>query len=110
MNIYQKPFDINVLTSVVDLALRSLDGPSGTPGIGAGTEEDEAMPIVGRSAPMQEIYRLVARLTDTDLTVLISGESGTGKELVAKALHDFGRTSSGAVRAVEYGCGAPGFD
>ena len=90
-----KPFDINVLTSVVDLALRSLDGPGGTSGIGAGTEEDEAMPIVGRSAPMQEIYRLVARLTDTDLTVLISGESGTGKELVAKALHDFGRRRAG---------------
>ena len=90
-----KPFDINVLTSVVDLALRSLDSPGETPGIGAGTEEDEAMPIVGRSAPMQEIYRLVARLTDTDLTVLISGESGTGKELVAKALHDFGRRRAG---------------
>jgi two-component system nitrogen regulation response regulator GlnG len=89
-----KPFDINALTSVVDLALRSLDGPGGTSEIG-GTEEDEAMPIVGRSAPMQEIYRLVARLTDTDLTVLISGESGTGKELVAKALHDFGRRRAG---------------
>ena len=88
-----KPFDINALTSVVDLALRSLDGPGTAPG--RGSEEDEAMPIVGRSAPMQEIYRLVARLTDTDLTVLISGESGTGKELVAKALHDFGRRREG---------------
>ena len=38
---------------------------------------------------MQEIYRVIARLMDTDLTVLIDGESGTGKELVARALHDF---------------------
>ena len=40
---------------------------------------------------MQDVYRVMGRLTTTDLTVLISGESGTGKELVAKALHDFGR-------------------
>jgi two-component system, NtrC family, nitrogen regulation response regulator GlnG len=90
-----KPFDINALTSVVELALRSLDAPGISPGLGAGADEDEAIPIVGRSAPMQEIYRLVARLTDTDLTVLISGESGTGKELVAKALHEFGRRRAG---------------
>ena len=38
---------------------------------------------------MQDIYRLIARLTQTDLTVTIVGESGTGKELVARALHDF---------------------
>jgi len=88
-----KPFDINALTSVVDSALRSLDGKGAAPG--GGPEDDEAMPIIGRSAPMQEIYRLVARLTDTDLTVLISGESGTGKELVAKALHEYGRRRAG---------------
>jgi len=90
-----KPFDINLLTSIVELALRSFDDPSKTLGMGVETEEDEAMPIVGRSAPMQEIYRLIGRLTDTDLTVLISGESGTGKELVARALHDFGHRQAG---------------
>jgi two-component system nitrogen regulation response regulator GlnG len=40
---------------------------------------------------MQEIYRVIARLVNTEMTVLIHGESGTGKELVARALHDFGR-------------------
>jgi two-component system nitrogen regulation response regulator GlnG len=44
---------------------------------------------------MQEIYRTVARLTTTDLTVMITGESGTGKELVARALHDYGRRRGG---------------
>jgi two-component system nitrogen regulation response regulator GlnG len=45
------------------------------------------MPLVGRSAAMQEIYRVLARLMQTDLTLMITGESGTGKELVARALH-----------------------
>ena len=44
---------------------------------------------------MQDIYRTVARLTTTDLTVMITGESGTGKELVARALHDYGRRRTG---------------
>jgi two-component system nitrogen regulation response regulator GlnG len=88
-----KPFDINLLTSIVELALRESQHPDTVSGVRS--EDDEAMPIVGRSPPMQEIYRLVARLTDTELTVLISGESGTGKELVARALHDFGRRRQG---------------
>ena len=48
------------------------------------------LPIVGSSAPMQQVYRLIAKMAPTDLTVLIRGESGTGKELVAKVLHEFG--------------------
>ena len=44
---------------------------------------------------MQEIYRALARLMPTDLTVMITGESGTGKELVARALHDYGRRRTG---------------
>jgi two-component system nitrogen regulation response regulator GlnG len=49
---------------------------------------------------MQEIYRTVARLTTTDLTVMITGESGTGKELVARALHDYGKRRSGPFVAI----------
>ena len=40
---------------------------------------------------MQDVYRIIARLINTDLTVMIIGASGTGKELVARALHDFGK-------------------
>ncbi len=50
---------------------------------------------MGRSPAMQEIYRALARLMPTDLTVMITGESGTGKELVARALHDYGRRRTG---------------
>ena len=40
-------------------------------------------------SPMQNVYRIIAKITKTDHTVLITGESGTGKELVAKAIHDY---------------------
>jgi two-component system nitrogen regulation response regulator GlnG len=49
---------------------------------------------------MQEIYRIIARLMGTDLTVMISGESGTGKELVARAMHDYGKRRGGPFIAV----------
>ena len=43
--------------------------------------------IIGNSAPMREVYRILKRIEDTDITVLITGESGTGKELIAEAIH-----------------------
>ena len=49
----------------------------------------EDLPLVGRTPAMQALYRLVARVMNTDLAVLVSGESGTGKSLVARAIHDF---------------------
>jgi two-component system nitrogen regulation response regulator GlnG len=49
---------------------------------------------------MQDIYRVLARLMQTDLTVMITGESGTGKELVARALHDYGKRRSGPFVAI----------
>jgi two-component system, NtrC family, nitrogen regulation response regulator GlnG len=60
----------------------------------------EGMPLVGRSPAMQEIYRALARLMQTDLTVMITGESGTGKELVARALHDYGKRKKGPFVAI----------
>lgn len=47
------------------------------------------LPLVGRTPAMQALYRLVARVMNTDLPVLITGESGTGKSLIARAVHDF---------------------
>ncbi len=80
-----KPFDLNELLAVVG---RALAVPA--PAAEAEPAEEDRLPLVGRSAAMQEIYRTVARVTTTDLTVMITGESGTGKELVARALHDYG--------------------
>jgi two-component system nitrogen regulation response regulator GlnG len=81
-----KPFDLNELLAVVSRAL-AVPVPAVEPEPAA---EEERLPLVGRSPAMQEIYRTVARVTTTDLTVMITGESGTGKELVARALHDYG--------------------
>ncbi|QBF31737.1 sigma-54 dependent transcriptional regulator [Thalassococcus sp. S3] len=52
-------------------------------------ERPDDLPLVGRTQVMQALYRLVARVMNTDLPVLISGESGTGKSLIARAIHDF---------------------
>ncbi|MCB8879059.1 nitrogen regulation protein NR(I) [Acidisoma cellulosilytica] len=94
-----KPFDLRELLAVVARALASPtaagDQPPPEP-----RDADERLPLIGRSAAMQEIYRTVARLTTTDLTVMINGESGTGKELVARALHDYGRRRGGPFVAI----------
>jgi len=82
-----KPFDIKELVSIVKRGVE-VSGPSRQPPRSAG--EDEHLPLIGRSPAMQAIYRSIARLVQTDLSVIISGESGTGKELVARALHDYG--------------------
>jgi two-component system nitrogen regulation response regulator GlnG len=92
-----KPFDLKELTSVVQRALAAV------PKKHKAAEHDdgeERLPLIGRSPAMQEIYRVIARLTQTDLTVMITGESGTGKELVARALHDYGRRRRGPFVAV----------
>src|ERR1043166_8934776 len=92
-----KPFDLKELIANVGRALSEPKERTQQPGK---PEELDSIPLVGRSAAMQEIYRLVARLMQTDLTVMISGESGTGKELVARALHDYGKRRSGQFVAI----------
>src|ERR1051325_8316040 len=92
-----KPFDLKELIAVVG---RALAEPKQRPRSAPAPEEFESIPLVGRSPAMQEIYRLLARLMQTDLTVMITGESGTGKELVARALHDYGKRRSGTFVAI----------
>ena len=91
-----KPFDLRELVSVVERALSAPQSPAAA----APDEVEEQLPLIGRSPAMQEIYRAIARLMGTDLTVMITGESGTGKELVARALHDFGKRRSGPFVAI----------
>ena len=92
-----KPFDLKELVGIVGRALAEpkrrktgeLDPPPA-----------DSMPLIGRSPAMQDIYRSLARLMQTDLTVMVTGESGTGKELVARALHDYGKRKSGPFVAI----------
>ncbi|MBL8700209.1 MAG: nitrogen regulation protein NR(I) [Alphaproteobacteria bacterium] len=88
-----KPFDLKDLVSAVQRALTQ-STPSAL-AVEATGEGEEKLPLIGRSPAMQEIYRVLARLMGTDLTVMIAGESGTGKELVARALHDYGKRRTG---------------
>ncbi len=85
-----KPFD---LPDLMKRAARALEvkrrAPVTRAGTAGATEQGDDLPLVGRTAVMQALYRLVARVMNTQLPVLITGESGTGKSLIARAVHDF---------------------
>ncbi len=83
-----KPFDLPDLMKRAARALEVRRRAPAAPVAGAAQEGDE-LPLVGRTPAMQALYRVVARVMNTDLAVLITGESGTGKSLIARAIHDF---------------------
>ncbi|GAB5489464.1 MAG: nitrogen regulation protein NR(I) [Parasphingorhabdus sp.] len=92
---FPKPFDLDELIEVVQQGInQKSDGKT------ALDFDDDDMPLVGRSAPMQNVYRMIARLLNNDLSVLVLGESGTGKELVAEAIHQLGHRKTGPFVAV----------
>ncbi len=81
-----KPFDLDELVRAVASAV---DANATTADVSAPVFGDD-LPLIGRSAAMQDVFRTIARVVPTTLTVMILGESGTGKELVARAVHDLG--------------------
>ena len=88
-----KPFDLKEVLSHARKALEARQ-PAARAEEPPARAREESLPLIGRSPAMQDVYRIMARLMNTDLSVMITGESGTGKELVARALHDFGRRKS----------------
>jgi len=85
-----KPFELDVMLHAVERAeaARSID---------AGEVEDEELletDMIGSSPPMVAIYNTVAKVADTDATVIIEGETGTGKEMVARMIHRYSRRAS----------------
>lgn len=88
-----KPFDLDDLLAAIGRALSG--GPdASTRALATKAAKEDKLPLIGRSPAMQDVYRVMARVAGTDLTVLIEGESGTGKERVARAIHDHSRRSN----------------
>jgi DNA-binding NtrC family response regulator len=89
-----KPVDIANLRGMMTKALhlRTLTGQVDAPALPESTQDT---PLLGQSAAMQDLYKMIGRVAPTDMTVLISGESGTGKELVARAIHQHSLRADG---------------
>ena len=97
-----KPFDMDALVATVRRALasRSIVQPQPV----AVDEEQLSARLVGHTPAMLEVYKMIARVSDSPAAVLITGESGTGKELVARAIHTHGEKSAAPFVAIN--CGA----
>jgi DNA-binding NtrC family response regulator len=85
-----KPFELDVMLHAVERAEAARSGELGE------VEDEELLEteMIGSSPPMVAIYNTVAKVADTDATVIIEGETGTGKELVARMIHRFSRRAS----------------
>ena len=85
-----KPLDLAQIRQVMRRALHAPAPPSETTNVPRGGDAGPRPALVGQSAAMQELFKLIVMLADNDLTVLVQGESGVGKELVARAIHASG--------------------
>ena len=99
-----KPFDLDTMVATVRRALAARSQESASEGEEEADEPELSPRLVGRTPAMLEIYKLVARVSDSSSAVLVTGESGTGKELIARAVHTHGRRHAAPFVAVN--CGA----
>ena len=83
-----KPFDLDELLNLVSNTFSEHNNIEIKDKITLPKNIYDSGPVVGKSMAMQEIYKLISRLVNTNLNLLISGESGTGKKLIAKSIHD----------------------
>lgn len=79
-----KPFDIEKMISVVKKAIEAYKNIKS---VSRNPDKLQKSSIIGRSAKMQEIYKLIGKIAASDVTVLVTGESGAGKEVIARAVH-----------------------
>ena len=84
-----KPFDIDAAVELIQRAIKKSDEQTSN-------TDNSTNPngLLGQAKSMQEVFRTIGRLSQTDATVLITGESGTGKELIAQALHQHSQRSN----------------
>lgn len=86
-NYITKPFDPDELITVAEKALEQVKLIKEIAYLRSQREDVRFDNIIGKSKKMQEVYRIIDKVTKNDATVLISGESGTGKELITRAIH-----------------------
>lgn len=96
-----KPFDLDHLSDTVARALKVDPNVSSGLQTPITDQADQALPLIGRSEPMQKVYRIISRVMNTDLTILIEGESGTGKEVTARAIHDLSSDWAGSFHSID---------
>ena len=96
-----KPFNIDELVAIVRRALANGTSKQVASDL---DDEERSSGLIGRTPAMLEIYKMIARVSDSRAAVLITGESGTGKELVARAIHNHGARAT--ERFVAVNCGA----
>ena len=91
-----KPFEVAALAGLVRRHLKARQEARGDTAVDEGPsfEAFSRSGLVGRSAAMVSVYKLIAHSARTEATVLVLGESGTGKELVARAIHNFSPRAS----------------
>ncbi len=84
-----KPFDLTALDAIILKAEKAAELTGKIDQLKEELQEQCSIgrSIIGNSAPMQEIYKILGRIAGSDITTLITGESGTGKELVARAIY-----------------------
>jgi len=82
-----KPFDIPEMLSIIRQAIEAARFMHSPVDVNATPDNASREALIGRSKPMQDVYKAIGRVSPTDATVLIRGESGTGKELVARAIY-----------------------
>ena len=100
----EKPVQLDMLKVVLQRAVYLAGIEEERKASQRATAEDEFEGLIGNSAPMREIYRMIRQIGPSDVSVLITGESGTGKELVARAIHRQSARKDGPF--VPINCGA----
>jgi len=85
-----KPFDVPDMLNLIEQAIEAGYFMRSPVKVDAAPDQESGDAIIGQSKLMQDVYKSIGRVSQTDATVLILGESGTGKELVARAIYQHG--------------------
>jgi DNA-binding NtrC family response regulator len=99
-----KPMNLDELKQIVSRALRVTEAGKFSAGVKQLEDPDQQKTIIGTSAAMVEVFKIIARVAPTKSTVLILGESGTGKEVIARSIHRHSERARAPFVAVD--CGA----